>query len=313
VKRIAVQGEGHASRVLVVDPREADLDRTVRGLEASGLKVLALRRPAVLVPVATAFRPHALVVATRAPEFTSLTLARQFHRQSHGAVPILYLIDAPDPQLRRYCLIKGLGVDVLSRPLDEVELLAKVTNWLGHDAQVERAGRNAFELRGPSLRDPLTGAFNRRWMLSLLAQETRRGERYGGSFSVLAARASGFRELKRLHGREQADRLLVHLSALLCQTVREADAVARVGDEEFSVFLPATPQEALRALRVRLARQFEHARVELNGRWIRPKVELGAVSFPDVVGTPTRLLSAAFEDLKRSRAGAVAPVVRASN
>lgn len=313
MKRIAEQDEGHASRVLVVDPREADLDRTVRGLEASGLKVLALRRPAVLLPVASAFRPHLLVVATRAPEFTSLTLARQFHRQSHGAVPILYLVDAPDPQLRRYCLIKGQGVDVLSRPLDEVELLAKVTNWLGHDARVERAGRNAFELRGPSLRDPLTGAFNRRWMLSLLAQETRRSERYGGSFSVLVAKPLGFRELKRVHGRAQADRLLVYLSALLSQTVREADAVARVGDEEFATLLPATPEEALWPLRTRLSRRFEHARVELDGRWIRPKVELGASSFPDVVGTPIQLLAAAFEDLKRSRVGTGAPGVRASN
>jgi diguanylate cyclase (GGDEF)-like protein len=302
--RVSRQGDRRAPRVLVVDPREVDLDRTARGLEASGLKVVSLRRASVLIPVATAFRPHLLIIATRAPAFASLELARRFHQQTHGAVPILYLIDAPDPQLRRHCLIQGLGLDVLSRPLDEVELLTKVNRWLRHDEQVEHAGRNALDVRGPSLRDPLTGVYNRRWLLSMLAQETRRGERHGGSFSILAAKVDHFRALKRERGRERVDPLLVGLSARLSEGVRDSDAVARVGDEEFAIFLPATPQEGIWPLQARLAQGFQEAPLALEGGGFPPRVVFGAASFPDVVGAPARLLSAAFEDLKRSRDGA---------
>lgn len=304
VRRISRKGERRTPKVLVADPREVDLERTSRALEASGFKVASLARTDALIPLATAFRPHGVVIATRAPEFASVEVARRLHQQTRGTVPILYLVDAPDPELRRYCLLKGHGVDALSRPLDELELVAKVANWLRHDEAVERAGRTANDLRGPSLRDPLTSTFNRRFLLALIAQETRRGERYGGSFSLVAGRLDGFRALRRDVGRELADRLLVYASVLLTQTMREADAVARVGDEEFAVFLPGTPEEALPPLRVRLAQRFHRARFELDGRWVRPVMTFGTASFPDVVGTPIQLLSAAFEDLKRSKDGA---------
>lgn len=306
------QGDRRGARVLVVGPGEGELERVARGLEASGVQVLSLRRAGVLIPVATAFRPHLVIVATRAPELASLEMARRLHQKTHGAVPILYVIDAPDPELRRRCLIKGLGMDVLSRPLDEVEVVTKVGRWLRHDAQVERAGRNAFELPGPTLRDPLTGAYNRRWLLSLLAQEIRRAERYGGSFSILAVRVLGFGPLERALGRAGTDPLLVQVSALLSEGVREADAVARVGTEELAVFLPGTSAEALAPLRARLMERFERARVALGGQWVRPRVALGAASFPEILGAPARLVSAAFEELERSRHGVKVGAVRLS-
>lgn len=299
--RRAGKGERSKARVLVVDPREIDLERTSRALEAGGFKVVALARPEALIPLATAFRPDVLVLATRAPEFATVTTAKRFGQLVKGAVPIVYIVDAPDSELRRYCLTKGHGVDVLSRPFDPSELVAKVTNWVKVSECVEKAARAAAELRGPSLRDPLTGVFNRRFLLAMIGQEVRRGERYGGSFSVVAASLDGFREFKRELGREMADRLVTYSSVVITQSIRESDAVARVGDEEFALLLPGTSEESLPPLRVRLQRAFQLARFEADGRVIRPSVSLGSSSFPDVVGSPMQLLSAAFEDLKRAR------------
>jgi two-component system cell cycle response regulator len=287
--------------VLVVDPREEDLAQTTRALEAAGNKVVALARPEALVPLATAFRPEVLLIAARAPDLLALRVVKQFHQLVRGTVPVIYLLDAPDPELRRLCLCKGHGVDAVSRPLDTVELVAKVASWVKLTESVEKASRTQADLRGPSLRDPLTGVFNRRFLLATIGQEVRRSERYGGGFSVAAASLEGFREFKREFGREMADRLLVYASMVITQAVRESDAVARVGDEEFALLLPMTPAESLSALRLRLSGAFQLARFEADGRVIRPALRVGTASFPDVVGSPMQLLTAAFEDLKRSR------------
>src|SRR3954469_3816511 len=131
------RGERGRARVLVVDPREIDLERTSRALEAGGFKVVALARPEALIPLATAFRPHVLVLATRAPEFASFLAAKRFCQQVRGTVPVVYLVDAPDSELRRECLVKGKGVDVVCRPFDPAELVAKVANWIQVTENIE--------------------------------------------------------------------------------------------------------------------------------------------------------------------------------
>ena len=98
-----------------------------------------------------------------------------------------------------------------------------------------------------------------------------------------------------------AERLLVYSAVVLGQTVRDADAVARVGDCQFALMLPGTPAESVLEVVSRVAARFDTARFQVEGKVVRTSLELGTVSFPDSVGTPTQLLSAAQQDMRRAR------------
>lgn len=284
-----------------MDPHEADLEATSAVLRDGGYRVVTLSRYEPTVPLFSVFRPDLVLVAAHPPEFAAVSLARRLRQLSHGRTPIIYLVDDPDPDVRRFCFEKGMAIDVLQKPLDRGELTAKVHAQLSLTDAIERGARQEAELRTPTLHDPATGTHTRRFLLSLIGMETRRCERYGGSFSVVGCEVKGFSQFRKEMGRDLAERLLVYVSVVLTQTVREADVVARVGDDAFALLLPGTPSEGVRVLLERLTSRFELAKFQVEGRSFGTTVSLGAVSFPDRLGTATQLLGAAFEELRRGR------------
>jgi diguanylate cyclase (GGDEF)-like protein len=208
-------------------------------------------------------------------------------------VPFIYLLDAPDPELRCHVMERGHGVDALAKPLDLRELVARVRGLLRFREGVRRMARPA-EDEVAGLRDRLTGAWSRRAMNAFMQQELLRCERQGGGFGVLGIELQGFRHLRRTFGRTMAHRLVLYASTVLLRACREADVVARVADDRFAVLLPSTPQEVLPGLRSRLAERFDRARFQVDGRIVRTAVSIGCAAFPDLQGNARRLLAAAF-------------------
>lgn len=88
--------------------------------------------------------------------------------------------------------------------------------------------------------DPLTGLFNRRHMNQRLREEESRAVRHEEAFCVIEADIDYFKRVNDTHGHDAGDRVLVELAALLRETVRAQDIVARWGGEEFLIVLAQT-------------------------------------------------------------------------
>lgn len=89
-----------------------------------------------------------------------------------------------------------------------------------------------------SMRDPLTGLFNRRHMLGLLGKEIEAVARTGGSALLLILDVDHFKKVNDTHGHHVGDVVLQAVAACLETCVRPMDTVARYGGEEFAVILP---------------------------------------------------------------------------
>jgi diguanylate cyclase (GGDEF)-like protein len=96
--------------------------------------------------------------------------------------------------------------------------------------------------------DYLTGAHNRLGIDELIAQESERTERYGGTFSVILLDIDHFKAVNDAHGHEAGDHVLQEVVACLRLELRSADQIGRWGGEEFLLLLPqADGEEAGRA------------------------------------------------------------------
>jgi diguanylate cyclase (GGDEF)-like protein len=106
-----------------------------------------------------------------------------------------------------------------------------------------------------SLVDPLTGLFNRRFLVAQASRLWRQGRRDGTRVAAMVLDLDHFKRLNDTHGHAAGDSVLRAVANSLSATVRPTDVLARTGGEELVVLgLVSDPDEAARlAERLRCA------------------------------------------------------------
>ena len=94
------------------------------------------------------------------------------------------------------------------------------------------------KLRNQSIRDPLTGLFNRRYLEETLERELRRALRLGEPLGLLMIDVDHFKQFNDLHGHEAGDCVLREVAATLRRATRASDVASRMGGEEMVILLP---------------------------------------------------------------------------
>ena len=126
------------------------------------------------------------------------------------------------------------------------------------------------QLRNQSIRDPLTGLFNRRYLEETMSRELARTARNGQPLAVIAIDVDLFKRFNDTHGHEAGDKVLVELAKVLRNGIRTTDIACRYGGEEFVLLMPEASLpiaiERVEALR----RQTRELRVRIGDIQLEP-------------------------------------------
>lgn len=95
-------------------------------------------------------------------------------------------------------------------------------------------------LRQQSIRDPLTGLYNRHYLTEPLKRELARAARKELPLAVIMLDVDGFKQFNDTFGHDAGDVVLRDLGTLFRANVRESDVACRFGGEEFTFLLPET-------------------------------------------------------------------------
>ncbi|HWC35780.1 MAG TPA: diguanylate cyclase [Mycobacteriales bacterium] len=149
-------------------------------------------------------------------------------------------------------------------------------------------------LRDQSIRDPLTGLFNRRFLDESLEREMQRARRRGKQLSVAILDLDHFKVFNDTHGHHGGDAVLRHLGRFLLETTRSEDVVARFGGEEF-VILFADTSLAEGTHRCELLSEGWQRRAEEAASVLQPlpTLSIGLAEFPASADTVHEVFSAA--------------------
>jgi diguanylate cyclase (GGDEF)-like protein/PAS domain S-box-containing protein len=93
------------------------------------------------------------------------------------------------------------------------------------------------ELRAVSLRDELTGMYNRRGFLTLAEQQKKTARRLNKRLALIYGDLDGLKGINDMHGHREGDRALADAARMLRGSVRESDLVARIGGDEFGILV----------------------------------------------------------------------------
>ncbi len=162
------------------------------------------------------------------------------------------------------------GIDVESGPVGEVWFEGRIQP-LPSKVNGERAvvwvasnitDRHNLEvtLQKLSETDELTGAYNRRKLLSALAQRLDEQHRYGTQLAFIIFDIDHFKQVNDRYGHPTGDQVLKQIVDICRETLRTSDMFARYGGEEFAIILPNTDKEHAYQAGERLRQRIENHR-----------------------------------------------------
>ncbi|AJE03190.1 diguanylate cyclase [Geobacter pickeringii] len=214
------------------------------------------------------------------PEMDGVQLCRAVRSISLDHYTYIILLTSQDS---RENIIKGLeaGADeYLVKPVDPAELTVRLKTARRIIDLEGSLKQSMEEIRRLSMRDPLTGVYNRRYLDDRLVQELKRTFRYERPLSLIMFDIDHFKKVNDTHGHHAGDQVLRGCAECVRHGIREnIDWLARYGGEEFIVVLPETDLSGALVVAERLRRQIEAHAVETRQGTITVTASFGVASF----------------------------------
>ena len=143
-----------------------------------------------------------------------------------------------------------------------------------------------------SIRDDLTGVYNRRHLMELLEHEYHRISRGGAHFSVAMLDIDHFKSVNDTHGHLTGDEVLKAVSDVIRNSLRSADFCGRYGGEEFLLVMTQTNINGALLCAERIRSTIEQSRFTSLGPNFRVTVSLGVTEFTGKEDIPTMIARA---------------------
>lgn len=171
------------------------------------------------------------------------------------------------------------------------DYLQTSTDYLNHPRLVETAQYETV-LR-ETMRDDLTGLFNRRYFDEAYIQQTSLAIRYHVDFTLLFLDIDNFKDINDTYGHLGGDEALRQVAAVIDHEKRKSDIAARFGGEEFVLLLTHTNNVSGFIFAERLRKAIENIRVIYRSQSFTLTVSGGLASFPFNSQDPEKLLEMA--------------------
>lgn len=249
------------------------------------------------------------------PDLDGIAVIQQLQTcQQLRQVPVIMITAMQDPDKLRSAFDAGV-TDYITKPINEVELLARVGSVLRLKREIDRREAREQELlvvrqrleqanerlQQLSLTDPLTTLANRRSFDHAIAVEWSRGLRQQAQLCLLLLDIDFFKQYNDTYGHQAGDQCLIRVAQVLEGIAQRAtDMAARYGGEEFALLLPGTNTRGGYIVAERLLELLQQQAIPHRSSPISPVITMSigvAACIPNGYQSPDVLIAQADEAL----------------
>lgn len=173
-------------------------------------------------------------------------------------IPIIMVTGAEEDQVevREQALHLG-ATDFLNKPFENTIILARARSYIKLDQTLRILEETEDTLIEKTIQDPLTGAYNERYLLERGEKDISFAQRHMEELSLFCLEIDNFNDYLLNIGDQAMEKLLIWCADLLKDTMRKEDTVARIGESRFAVLAPTAEHFDALALCGRIKDKFQ--------------------------------------------------------
>jgi two-component system, cell cycle response regulator len=300
--RQAIADSGRGGRVLLVDDRRRSHERLAAILgDEQTIEVEA--EPGNALFRAAEGNYDVVIISLYLEKSDGLRLCSQVRSLERTRnVPLLAIAEPADHSR----LVRGLEIgvnDFLIRPIDRLEMLARVRTQVRRRRYTERLRDNVQMSIEMAITDALTGLHNRRYMETHLSTLVEQAGLRSKPLAVLVLDIDYFKSVNDTHGHDAGDDVLREFSQRLKKSIRGIDLACRYGGEEFVVVMPETDMAVATMVAERLRRRIacEPFPVCRGANAVEITISIGLAARASVNDTAANILKRADQALYRAK------------
>ncbi len=178
--------------------------------------------------------------------------------------------------------VKGIvkiieSVEKRSQLVDNMPFIVK---YIEMTAPVVYAAKLLEVTREQSLKDGLTGLYNRRFLDSYLEKYISFADRKGFIVGFIMIDIDNFKRINDTYGHKNGDIVLKEVARIISGCVRSSDVVVRYGGEEFLVVLPDVAEGKSELVAEKIRRTVEMTAIQIEGKVLHITVSAGVAEYP---------------------------------
>lgn len=246
-----IEAMERVQRILVAE--DSALLRRMLGdvLRQNGWTVLEAGDGETALTLTRAENPSVLLMAREMEGLDGMAVLDALRADGRTAdIPVVFVTGHTDARDLAEGLERGAH-DYVRKPVDPVELVARIRTALRLRALHDELARRNAELEQLARTDVLTGLANRRHADEVLRATIASARRHDRALSAVLVDIDKFKAVNDAHGHAAGDAVLREVALRLAAGLREEDVAARWGGEEFLLLLPDSPDATVICERLR--------------------------------------------------------------
>ncbi len=260
-----------SEKILIVDDNKNNLRLLQNILEDEDFEVFATSNSLEVVGMTVEVKPSAILLDVMMPGLDGFEVFSLLKKEPTAKdIPVIMITARTDAQDLKTAF--DLGVfDYIKKPIDEVEVIARVKSSLRFKEQQDKLKKMAFT-------DGLTGLFNHALLIELFEKEYRKLKCNKSNIAFMMLDIDYFKKVNDTYGHPAGDMILKQIAEILINHTRFSDIVGRYGGEEFGIFLPETNEQEACLISEKIRQTVESNYFDIGSEKIKITLSIGICS-----------------------------------
>ncbi len=278
------------AKILIVDDTRANLAALQVLLKPVNADIIAASSGEQALETAEKQVDHIALILldVQMPGMDGFEVAKLFHEnEKTRSIPIIFITANQDDAHIERAYLAG-AVDYIQKPIRKTALLSKVLVFLdlwslrfGLEQEIKQRRAAEHRVEHLATHDPLTNLPNRRGLYDEMNEMIYRSKRYQYSSAVIYVDLDGFKHVNDHFGHEAGDKLLTHVSKNFKSIVRQTDAVARIGGDEFIVLITDIDGGVSLISKIESLLYEASRPIDFDGHQVAVSASIGIALYPD--------------------------------